>query len=977
MTSTLGWHALTAGFPWFAGTGRFRIPAYSEFMPPPRLGLPPYGDLDTTLFDANDPHGWRVSEFDEAYQIRLGFESVANQVMGHLIKFAKDLDSTYVAGSNRRNLKGNPFWSNELAARAAHLARQRHVLLLPLSLSKTQNDRGRRQWTLFGASEQGPERAFWNSFYSAPGEELPARKCREAISALLSSAFGVATRDADELYAAGFRVLPSQPDPQFPHWCYDPLPAWTKRYLLRNDARPNRVRYLLTFRPFDALPPPIRQGYLDGTIALLPSPLSLVFWGMPVYRYASLQDPLAPQFSVLRLVNRHEGLGLRVPQFGWLRALDRTHDDRDDEVLLNDYVRTHRWERLPRDEDPVPKRRNLSSVTATLFSTALTDLDLYHKPMARNCQVWSRSGELILDGPTASRADIQRAGNVILAGGTFMYCFRFPAMRVGRHEVFWQRPLAACWDPERDTTKLLDVRLPGYLTGYDWERSDHRRPVELYPRILSREPYRDALHSVDGKGDYYRYQTALNVLNVFDMSERWPDGRLPRTFAEQMLRVAQDKQRFDAWLEIVASRCADPAVAARLTRALAQKVAPQHHRSLPAPITYGATATRAYETAYWDELVTLSHGRFVNKSSSDVVQDAPTLDRVAHPQCDLTALGDYLIDRYRKLIADAGLTGIAHVAELPFRWETDFEYRGFGGWVANQAGNEIERNILMIIPGKNRAEAVVMGDHYDTAYMEDVYEIARGGSGARIAARGADDNASATATLLLAASIYLRLAKEGRLERDVWLLHLTGEEFPADCMGARAFCQSLVEGTLKGRVDLRWIDLSGTKVVGVLVMDMIAHNRDNARNIFQISPGRCSASLELAYQAHIASLIWNEHAITWNKQPERRDRGAGVRCTDGITLPQIARHPTLEGEVRTTDNPQSSLFNTDVQIFSDIGAPCILMMENYDINRTGYHDTHDTLENIDLDYGAALSAICIETIARLATLPRERWSGTR
>ena len=94
---------------------------------------------------------------------------------------------------------------------------------------------------------------------------------------------------------------------------------------------------------------------------------------------------------------------------------------------------------------------------------------------------------------------------------------------------------------------------------------------------------------------------------------------------------------------------------------------------------------------------------------------------------------------------------------------------------------------------------------------------------------------------------------------------------------------------------------------------------------------------------------------------------AGVRSADAITMPQIARHPALEGEVRTTDNPQSSLFNTDVQIFSDIGAPCILMMENYDINRTGYHDTHDTLENIDLDYGAALSAICIETIARVAT----------
>jgi len=44
-------------------------------------------------------------------------------------------------------------------------------------------------------------------------------------------------------------------------------------------------------------------------------------------------------------------------------------------------------------------------------------------------------------------------------------------------------------------------------------------------------------------------------------------------------------------------------------------------------------------------------------------------------------------------------------------------------------------------------------------------------------------------------------------------------------------------------------------------------------------------------------------------------------------------------------------------------------MENYDINRTGYHETKDTLENIDLDYGSALAAIAIETVARVAALP--------
>ena len=41
-------------------------------------------------------------------------------------------------------------------------------------------------------------------------------------------------------------------------------------------------------------------------------------------------------------------------------------------------------------------------------------------------------------------------------------------------------------------------------------------------------------------------------------------------------------------------------------------------------------------------------------------------------------------------------------------------------------------------------------------------------------------------------------------------------------------------------------------------------------------------------------------------------------------------------------------------------------MENYDINRHGYHDTEDTMANIDLDYGAAVAAIAIESVARVA-----------
>ena len=41
---------------------------------------------------------------------------------------------------------------------------------------------------------------------------------------------------------------------------------------------------------------------------------------------------------------------------------------------------------------------------------------------------------------------------------------------------------------------------------------------------------------------------------------------------------------------------------------------------------------------------------------------------------------------------------------------------------------------MMMIPGKDRSRAVIMADHYDTAYMLDRYDKNYGGHGARLAA---------------------------------------------------------------------------------------------------------------------------------------------------------------------------------------------------------------------------------------------------
>ena len=55
---------------------------------------------------------------------------------------------------------------------------------------------------------------------------------------------------------------------------------------------------------------------------------------------------------------------------------------------------------------------------------------LYGKPMARNVQIWTEDGRLLLDGPHACHGGDRAGGAVVNGGGLFGYRFLFPAMRV-------------------------------------------------------------------------------------------------------------------------------------------------------------------------------------------------------------------------------------------------------------------------------------------------------------------------------------------------------------------------------------------------------------------------------------------------------------------------------------------------------------------------------------------------------------------
>ncbi len=964
MSESVGWKALLAGYG-EPGPDPFPLPAYSEFMPAPRLGRRPYGEPDVDLFAEDDPFGWRISEAEQAWELAPGLAHIAREVYASLLSLGQGREEHLIRGHLGRNLASNPYWPPELAAAAGHLGHERFVALLPLALARTQDDKGRVRWTLFGSSEHGPERAFWRSFTAAAG--AGEGDAVAFLSRLLREAYGENAGDATGLAALGFRILPSGPHHPQSEWAEDP-PSWAARFSVGDDGPFDDVRYLLTFRPFASLPEDARRRYLAGDLHLLPFPGSLAFWGMPTFLRLAAELPAAMQLPLLRLTRRYRGPGIRIPQSGWLHepGPEKLVRELHDAYMGETFTRTHRWDRVHRHDDELAVLTRADKVARVLFSTDLAAMGLYDKPMARNAQLWTSDFRRVLDGPQANAEEIAAARDRVLAGGTFGYRFLYPAMRVGGHEVVWHRPLAAFVPPGANTPTVLDDGPLGYLAAAPDEAGGEG--VELFPRLLRRLLERAAVTEIRRRNG-----GAHEAANVLALAAAWRglgERPLPRSFARRLLKLAKD-ETVEAWIEALPAHTTDPHAGRRVREELEALLEPAStgaDGSRLGSLTYDSTATRTFEEAYWGDIATLAHGRYLTKDNADCVLDPVTRAHEPHDRRDLEELGDYLIGRHRQAIAAAGMAGKALCGELPFAWRTDFPFADFGGWLANHEGKAHERDIVVVIPGRDRRHAVVLADHYDTAYMEDVYDTSKGGSGARLAAHGADDNHSATATLLQAAPLYLELAKQGRLERDVWLVHLTGEEFPADCMGARALCRALMERAMVLRGQDGAVDLSAARVAGLVVMDMIAHNRASSPYVFQIAPGDGPGALRVALAAHLANEAWNALAEQLNATPERRGRGPGTRSADPAVIPPVAEHPRMRGEVRLHFESRSSLYNTDGQIFSDVGVPAVLFMEDYDINRQGYHDTHDTMENIDLDYGAAVSAIAIETIARLATV---------
>lgn len=236
----------------------------------------------------------------------------------------------------------------------------------------------------------------------------------------------------------------------------------------------------------------------------------------------------------------------------------------------------------------------------------------------------------------------------------------------------------------------------------------------------------------------------------------------------------------------------------------------------------------------------------------------------------------------------------------------DFEWRGLR-----------QTNLVAVLPGSSaEGGPLLMADHYDTAFADTLFKQ----TGQRVAVPGADDNCSATVTLLRAAELL-----RGRpLGHELWLVHLTGEEYPGDDLGAR----HLVTELLREKRPIR----------GLVLLDMIAFHPGPARGAtVQLNAGDSPASVEMARVA----------------------LGAAADVA-----------PELNAVFRARFDRRSYLYNTDGHIFTQAGYPVLLVNEHINglenLDRPDYHELSDKLETLNWDYFTAVSKLAIETVARLA-----------
>src|SRR5262249_36724677 len=187
-------------------------------------------------------------------------------------------------------------------------------------------------------------------------------------------------------------------------------------------------------------------------------------------------------------------------------------------------------------------------------------------------------------------------------GGVLGTGFWFPAMRVGRHEVYWHRPLVAYLNTAGEVAVLPDAPL-GYLTAYDADKPRLDRPTELWPRMQRRPALVAALAGQDythKRGVPPQVRNVRKLVHAYALFGMKP---LPINFARRIMGLDREGAG-DRWLEALPAQAAT-----HINEIVDPQAAPLGKPGrAPDSLTYAQSARRSFEVAYWKTIASLSEG---------------------------------------------------------------------------------------------------------------------------------------------------------------------------------------------------------------------------------------------------------------------------------------------------------------------------------------------------------------------------------
>lgn len=432
-----------------------------------------------------------------------------------------------------------------------------------------------------------------------------------------------------------------------------------------------------------------------------------------------------------------------------------------------------------------------------------------------------------------------------------------------------------------------------------WSQARGEQPL-LPERIdPSRSPGREALFSdFLASNDLYFLPRFGNCVYVRRSSGAialaWPDPRDREARTAELTRPGA----FDAYCFNQPARFNERPVAFLVTVDAGAIAWPAEIDWIPAPAERPPPAQVALQVPAWPGDFAARYLTDVKIADGEAEARYPLSGRTARfrnkgsfqPDHDLERMVDYLEERYRVLSIET--------VRQRFTW------RGIP-----------QSNLIAIVKGTEPGPPVVMADHIDAAVAEDTFAK----TGRRVTTHGADDNATATAALLGAAAVL----RDARPKRDIWLVHLTGEEYPADCLGARHFLSELLR--------------AGRDLHAVVIADFIGWHHPG-KPVFQLSPTSVPGSERLAALALDAA-----RSLT----------------------------PELSARYAARDRSRSSVFQTDLLEFELHGIPGILFNEDMDYadpatHNPNYHQSTDVVANLDVPFAAAVAKVVIETTLRIA-----------